>query len=115
MVVIREIERLGGSVESEPVGPKWLYELVGDENMRMFNEVVEVRLSAQATDATLSQMIRLNSLTLVSVVNSPVTDAGLTHLKGMTNLRVLCLNYTQVTDAGVAELKRALPGLKVDR
>ena len=103
--VIREIERQGGTVESEPVGPKWLYELVGDENMRMFDEIVEVRLSVQATDATLCQMGRLTSLTLVTLVNSPATDVGLRHLKGMANLEWLLLSNTRVTDAGLANLE----------
>src|SRR5437868_2248538 len=45
LAIIQEIEGLGGTVDCVPIGPKWLRRWVGDENMRMFDEIVSVRLA----------------------------------------------------------------------
>ena len=100
LAAIREIEWLGGFTELQPVGPKWRREPVGDERMRMFDEVVEVNLfQTQETDTALHQISRLPRLRRLDITGSQATDVGL----------------AQVTDAGVAKLQRALPGLTVHR
>src|SRR5579872_7548230 len=53
LAAIRELERLGGSFGREPVGPKWLRNVVGREGMEAFDEVTGI-LFTQATDSTLS-------------------------------------------------------------
>ena len=56
-VVIREIERVGGNVETRPRGPKWLRERVGNERMKLFENVVQVSLATRpATDFTLDHV-----------------------------------------------------------
>jgi internalin A len=105
-VAIREIQRFYGTVETRPRGPKWLRERVGDEEMKLFDDVVGVDLSIRpATDATIGHVGRFASLQDLSLGNTQVTEAGLAHLKGLTGLKLLSLSNTQVTDAGLAHLK----------
>ena len=44
-VAIREIERVGGSVETRDGGPEWLRDQVGAERMKLFDEVVVFNLN----------------------------------------------------------------------
>src|SRR5688572_3307689 len=53
-LAIREIERLGGTVELTEGGPRWLRDRVGDQWMTPFDDVEGVILSGtQVTDAEL--------------------------------------------------------------
>jgi hypothetical protein len=140
-VAFREIERVGGSVSTDPRGPEWLRDRVGDEWMKLTGDVViGAHLEhTHLTDATLrdirwltelqglclyctrvndADLLHLDGLTNLRVLfldQTRVTDAGLAHLKRLRSLETLCLYGTSVTDEGVAELKRALPGLTVCR
>ena len=139
-VVIREIEQVGGIALTFPRGPEWVRDRVGDDWMRLIEDVREVQLVVKpATDATLghigelgslqrlyldqtlvtdeglAHLKRLSSLEKLSLNNTQVTDAGLQHIKGLTKLKWLMLNRTQVTDTGVAELQRTMPGLSIGR
>jgi len=106
LIAIREIERLEGNVESVPKGPNWLRDFVGDEKMRMFDEVDSVSLfHGQATDAAMRQIGKLTSLKRVWLNNTLETDAGLAHLTALAGLEELCLSGTPVTDIGLAHLK----------
>ena len=110
---IREIERLGGHVQTRPQVTGWLRSLVGDAGMKAFDEVLGVHLSmTQATDGTLLAISPLRSIQILGLNNTQVTDAGLVHLKGMTNLVQLNLGRTRVTNAGLANLNR-LPNLRI--
>src|SRR5262245_4827207 len=105
-VAIREIERLGGMVVTREAGPAWLRAWVGHGRMRLFEEVVSVRLELCSTvaDADLARLRafpRLEDLALDGDIL--LTDAGLRHLSGLTNLGTLCLGSTAITDAGLAE------------
>ena len=53
LLAIREIERLGGNVRFEPVGPKWLRDSIGADRMRLFDKVISVNFGEQSTDDTL--------------------------------------------------------------
>jgi uncharacterized protein (TIGR03067 family) len=53
----------------------------------------------------LNAMVKLDSLTRLSLYRTQITDAGLVHLKGMTSLTRLYLDNTQITDAGLEHLK----------
>jgi hypothetical protein len=137
---IREIERLGGVVESEPRGPEWLWEWLDDEWMEAFYTITDVHLTdTPATDATLQQLrglagLRglhlggtrvtddelaylkdLHQLERLSLDETQITDAGLKHLQRLTNLKFLNVASTGVTDAGISELKWALPKLTVSK
>jgi hypothetical protein len=111
-VAIREIERMGGWVQTRPRGPAWLRGKVGYERMRFFDEVSVVGLeNTQASDATLRQIGGLTSAKMLFLNGTRITDAGLVHLRGMTNLDWLDLTGTRVTDSGLEHLK-ALPKLE---
>ena len=105
LLAIREIERLGGYVQTEPERPKWLYGHLGDHMMKMFDEVVYVHFNRQATDTALLGISKLTSIRNVWLEDTQVTDAGLAHLKGLTELGCLWLDNTHVGDAGLAHLK----------
>ncbi|HEY3963828.1 MAG TPA: leucine-rich repeat domain-containing protein, partial [Planctomycetaceae bacterium] len=96
-LAIREIVRLGGDVETEPGGPQWLRDQIGDERM-------------QVTDAGLECLKGITNLRILCLSNTRVTDAGLIHLSGLTKLRRLDLSFTKVTDAGIVHLTK-LPNL----
>ena len=106
---IREIERMGGGVLTEPGGPDWLREWIGDERMRGFGKVVAVYLAhSQVTDVGLEHLKGLTNLEELWLHDTRVSDAGLELLKGLTNLQTLSLGGTQVSDAGVEKLKNAI-------
>ena len=101
-VVIREIERLGGSVGYDRGGPDWLRDLVGDEWMVGFDRVEYVRFrDGPITDDGLKNLGGLTNLTRFELSYTQVGDDGLKHLSGLTNLKGLWLNGTQVTDDGL--------------
>jgi hypothetical protein len=103
---ITEIKRLGGRVETVPVGPDWLRSIVSDEAMAGYDHMSAVYLpNTEVTDAGLVHIKGLTDLETLILNNTQVTDAGLVHLKGLTNLRELDLNHTQVTDSGLVHLK----------
>ena len=120
--LIREIERLGGRVETDPRGPRWIRNLVGDQRMKLFDEVVKVDLfitsfagaidtQTPVSDATLGCIGRLNGLKFLRLSNTTVTDSGVARLAGLTRLESLSLAMTQVTDGGLVHLK-GMTGLK---
>lgn len=135
---ITEIERLGGYVETVPVGPGWLQSIVGDEVMLGYDHVQHVflentqvndaglvhlkglktlqtlSLSPQVTDAGLVHITELTTLQALGL-SPQVTDAGLVHLKGLKKLHYLNLCGTQVTDAGLEHLQTALPTCVIEK
>jgi len=85
-VAIREIERLGGTVQTRSSGPEWLRKWVGDGWMKPLDNVIGV-----------------------SLLNTEATDDGMAHLTGLTNLERLSLAGTRVTVFGVVSLRPAFP------
>jgi hypothetical protein len=109
---IREIERLGGTIQLRPRGPTWLRDRLGDSVPRAVDEVVGVYLrDCPATDETLQCVRHLTGLKALSISNTRVTDAGLADLNRLVRLERLWLANTAVTDAGLAHLKD-LPALQ---
>jgi Leucine-rich repeat (LRR) protein len=104
---LRELERLDANVEWRPQGPRWLRERVGDDRMKLFDDVIGVGLYEKpVTDATLSHLSGLTNLETLWLAETPVTDAGLVHLQGLTRLKLLSLASTGTTDGGLANLNR---------
>jgi hypothetical protein len=129
-VAIQEIERTGGTiVDARPRGPQWLRDRLGHDWSRVLDQVVQVQLGAQASDATLADLTALSEVEILWLADSRrvtdsglvhfrkmpnlgelglppnVTDAGLRHLSAMTALRDLSLNRAQITDVGLTHLK----------
>jgi len=105
-VAIREIERLGGSFETDPRGPEWLQERLGSVWEKLFQCAWRVDLNyTDATDATLCQLACFTGLESLWLEHTRVSDSGLAHLNGFKNLVGLWLGETQVTDAGLLHLK----------
>jgi len=104
LAAIREVERLGGRVSEERIGTTWLRELVGEERMRGFDNVIAVGVDTEATDAMLSHISGFTNLQSLWVRNTQVTDAGLVHLRGLSSLERLNLAKTKVSADGLASL-----------
>ena len=106
-MAIREVERLGGSVGMNPVGPEWLQRRVGSIFPALFANVLRVDLSdTDADDATLAHLEAFPHLYRLKLSRTRVTDTGLAHLEGLTELGWLNLYGTQVSDAGLVHLQR---------
>jgi len=105
LMVVRNIERLGGLVQRTPGGPKWLQHWAGYPWTRPLDNVPEVSLQQSgATDIDLVHFNELTSLQSLDLTRTQVGDAGLAHLNGLANLKELKLMSTQVTDRGLAHL-----------
>ena len=103
---ITGIERLGGDVETMPVGPDWLRNIVGDEVMLGYDDVYHVTFEdVQVADTGLVHVKGLTELQALGL-SPKMTDAGLVHLKGLTDLKALGLS-PKMTDAGLV-LKEAI-------
>jgi hypothetical protein len=107
---IAEIDRLGGYVETMPVGPAWLRGIVGDEVMAGYDDVRALHLAGtQLTNTGLVKLTVLTKLEYLDLSQTLVTDAGLVHLVGLTKLRHLSFLGTQVTDTAVADIRTVWP------
>jgi hypothetical protein len=116
---IAAIERAGGSVSRQRIGPRWLRDIVGDSRMALVEEVDAVSFNrGTSTDAELLhvraleslQGLYLNEMLDSGLVYGPkrslVTDAGLAHIPGLNRLWGLGLVRTQVTGSGFIHLAR---------
>lgn len=136
------LRRHGAGVATEPVGPSWLRQCIGDDYMRPFDDVTFVATYSSAplrpgdaempaiqqlthlqtlslngatvTDAGLKYLNSLSNLSFLDLRRTRVTDAGVMHLKGLKSLKELDLRHTAVSDAGIANLKRELPMLEIN-
>ena len=103
---VRLIERLGGIVEIEQRGPKWLHGWLGDERMEMFGTARKVFfVESEVTDADLVPLRALSEIDEMSLAHSQVSDCGLIRLSGLQKLERLSLADTFVRDEGMAYLK----------
>ncbi|MBI3859561.1 MAG: hypothetical protein HY296_04900 [Thaumarchaeota archaeon] len=108
-VAIREIERLGGTVVRSDVGRAWLRDWLGNERMKMFDEVTFVGFTdgRQATDEALRHLpafAHLRQLDIADSDNAPITEHGIAQAGDLKNLEILYLRDTQLNDAGLAAL-----------
>jgi hypothetical protein len=127
--LIEDVEKVGGYILLEPVGPRWLRVRVGEQGMRSFDKAVWIRLNntdatddtlryissqvglqrlylanTRVTDRTLARISHLTDLEDLNLKGTLVTDAGLEHLRPLIQLRDIDLSKTAVTDAGLANL-----------
>jgi Leucine-rich repeat (LRR) protein len=127
---IRAIDRVEGVCRTRDGGPTWLRRWIGNERMRIFDELDVVNLdgtsvtdgdlakldglpgllslnlgNTQVTDAGLVYVQNLTALTELSLARTKITDAGLVHLAGLRELRILSLDRTRISDDGLVHLK----------
>lgn len=92
IATLREIERIGGAVHSDSIGPV---------------AALEISLSGiPIANEDLAGLAGLTSLRTLNLTSTPVTDDGLIHLRGLTKLQTLDLTGTKVTDSGLVSLSR---------
>jgi hypothetical protein len=98
-----EIGDRGGLVGlSEPSGPQWLRNLLGND---LFFSVELVSLTSMGvTDEDLEHLRGLKQLKCLYLGDNKITDAGLEHLRGLKQLKWLYLNDTKISDAGLERL-----------
>lgn len=106
---IRELERLGAQMGTEPGGPAWLRQSIGDDWMQPFDKGTIVVWGSftpkTITDAEMPAFEQLIHVQKLDLRGAPITDAGLKHLHRLSDLRFLDLRNTRVTDAGLIHLK----------
>lgn len=133
---LNAIETAGGDVETRQGGPTWLRKIIGNDFMRVFDEILGVavsnasfgdsglywlqgqthlkRLNLKETgvgNAGLAVLATMPRLTQLELDRTQMTDAGLAALAGLVELESLSLSDTGVSDAGIDRL-RALPRLE---
>src|SRR4029077_19894699 len=96
---VREIERLGGLARTRPGGPEWLRRRIGDERMKIFDDVIAVHLEGEhVTDSVLARMRCLPELEGLDLENTKITDLGLAHLSAFQQLEDLMIYGANITD-----------------
>jgi Leucine-rich repeat (LRR) protein len=103
---IREIERAGGVVFTEPGGPDWLRPWIGQDWDELLDQPAFVCIDHNSeTDGMLVHLSQLSNLRSLRLAGPRVTDERLIHLKSLTALETLKLGNTSVTDAGLVHLR----------
>jgi hypothetical protein len=101
-LAIRAVERLGGTVISEPVPPAWLPRWCRDRLARSLVSVWSIDLAdSSTTDADLACVAPLSGLHILNLDGTPTTDAGIARLEACRELQHLNLSRTRITDAGL--------------
>ncbi len=98
------------SYSTEPPGPEWLRQVIGDEYFFRVHSVSlrESEVNSEVMGATLAMIGRLNDLRSVDLSDLQITDAGMVHLRELNNLRWLFLDDTNVNDAKLEHVKRLI-------
>lgn len=65
------------------------------------------------TDACIPHLLRLTGLRRLNIAGTQITDDGLVALRELQNLEWVCVDRTQVTTAGVSRLKVIRPSITV--
>ena len=85
--------------EREPLGPRWLRSVLGDDLFR-------APVAAQVyDDVQLAHLKRLTRIRELDARGETITDAGLGNLKDMSQIEGLILECPNVTDAGLEKLR----------
>lgn len=121
MAAIEHIEEHGGSIETEPVGPEWLRDLVGEERMKGFDRVLIVTADCQTTPdttATLKEVSILRDVRLVYLFctwEPEFTPAGVNYLNRLRHLNRLFVFPGDTISARIQQhLKRRLPQCEIE-
>jgi hypothetical protein len=101
------IEELGGRMHwTQPSGPAWLRNLLGDACFRTADDVDLASIRAPVSDAALAQVAEgFPKIEVFDLSWARVTDVGLKHLKALSRLRILRLFGCNITDAALENLR----------
>lgn len=121
----KQLDEFKGAVKTEPAGPAWLRELVGDEPMVVFDRLTGVdladrrnphskdyKLNDKINDEWLARLVAFPELKTLDVANTSIQGPGLKHVAQLTNLESLNLTLTPVKDEYLGQLK-TLTRLKI--
>lgn len=115
--VIADVKEVGGTTKTEPGGPAWLRERVGDEPMALFTRLVGVDLqdrnipiksgikNERITDEWLERIADLPDLRNLDISITVVKGPGLKHVGTCKNLETLNITLTLITDDQVGQLR----------
>lgn len=104
MALIRKVEQSGGEVLVARSRSKWLREIVGDEWLRGFGDVISVdAYRSPLSEDDVKQIAGMPSLRWLAVGPS-ITDDGLRHVSGLSNLETLVLGGSGITDDGLKHI-----------
>jgi hypothetical protein len=88
---------------SEPSGPRWVRQLMGDDP---FRDVTMACLPRDGfTDSRLGHLKGLSQLQCLILYETNVTDVGMENLRGLRQLQHLILARTGISDAGLEPIK----------
>ena len=102
-----EIEKAGGSVQLEVVGPQWLKDWAGRDYDWLVGTPVSLSVPSQlkADDRWVKRLRRMTSLHTLSLNGAEITDRGMASLAPLTQLEYLDLSNTAVGDAGLEQIR----------
>jgi hypothetical protein len=121
--VVADVKAAKGTVKTEPAGPKWLREAVGDEPVEVFAGLVEIDLcdrsipiksgvkNERINDDWLERLSGLPDLRSLDISLTVVRGPGLRSVGTLKNLETLNLTLTLITDEHLHHL-RGLTNLK---
>lgn len=113
-IAFDKITAAGGEVTVRCWAPRYLRDLVGAQNLGVFNSIVEIHINSPSIgDSELADIFNSLDLSNVDAVNlsgTSVGDEAMNCLRGCQNLTWLNISDTHVTDNGLGRLKE-LPAL----
>lgn len=110
--IIRDVQRMEGSIKTEPGSPDWLRALVDDKWLTAFERIREINLNGTTvSDDWLALLAGRDDLELLDLGETAITDNGVAHLRDLPNLWSLNLCGSDVGDNALANLKN-LPRLR---
>jgi hypothetical protein len=113
---VRAIERQGGVIGTVHHLSGWQRQWLGQPAYKVLEEVEFVNWEHHPiTDATLDQLLALQTLRRLNLRRTRVTDAGIARLKDLPRLELLLLDGTDVTESGIGELQKSLPALRIQK
>jgi hypothetical protein len=102
-----EIEKAGGSVQLEVVGPQWLKDWVGRDYDWLVGTPVSLSVPPRlrVDDRWVKRLRGMTSLHTLSLNGAEITDRGMASLAPLTQLEYLDLSNTAVGDAGLEQIR----------
>jgi len=111
-VAIREIERLGGTVQVRNTCPGWLRPRLADCLVWIFDTAYDAGfldaddpLETRLQDRDLRHLAGLNELEGLALAETQTTDAALSYIAGLSRIEEVLIWEPRVTDEGLVHLR----------